>query len=753
MDIGRQWHDQLQKAPLETGADEPTIIRRSEVTLQGRWPLDGWTAVLKGRIDEVWTQPEKHQLREIKTVRRSLPVDPDELRDAYPTYFAQLAIYLELLRLQPTWNDRLIVGTLVFVEIDEGFVQEVALDEPESNWRMLHQAKKLSRFLQLRQSTHRALAAMPPVPPFPTWRQGQEDIPEQLEKVSQLARCVLFEAPTGFGKTGIALAHGINALRSGAVSRLIFLTGKSSGQAPVTRQLQRMLGKEGQLRYLQMRNRSELSLANEDARLISRHGMQQSWNEAGLRLEDLFEAATVTPGALLATGEKLRVDPYAIAKALLPLADIWIGDYNYLFSPSASITFEDAIGFNPTETLLIVDEAHNLPGRAAANWSHLFAATEWHLATTELAVSTVDKQFLRDLREWALFLDHLQPSDALHEAVVIEGQALLRRCSQHIQAGRLIWENLSTPLIEQLWNLTAALQSLENTLLPFLSWCPKKGVWALTCLDASAEVGPVIRRFGHSLLMSATLQPYPEFTRTIGLPAPGSDQSIGQTCRLEATAPWREGAYRVAVDARVDTRFHARAKSVPATAETVIQLCQGEADPIIVFFSSYRYAEAVARQVEWQSAWLNIGMQPRGLDLHQQTEFIEHALLTSHALFLILGSSFAEGVDTLGGRVTRAMVVGPALPEVNCVEEARREALRQMGHPDAFRAVYQVPGMQRIQQAIGRLVRAPGQQAEILLHGQRFAQRSYRDHFPPEWSEPTIIRSPLQLIEWLSGSN
>ena len=96
--------------------------------------------------------------------------------------------------------------------------------------------------------------------------------------------------------------------------------------------------------------------------------MAANWNDAGLRLEELFEGPTVTPEALIHLGERLEIDPYAIARALLPLADIWIGDYNYLFSPSASSVFEEVIGFNPAETLLIIDEAHNLPSRAAGAW-------------------------------------------------------------------------------------------------------------------------------------------------------------------------------------------------------------------------------------------------------------------------------------------------------------------------------------------------------------------------------------------------
>jgi Rad3-related DNA helicase len=95
----------------------------------------------------------------------------------------------------------------------------------------------------------------------------------------------------------------------------------------------------------------------------------------------------------------------------------------------------------------------------------------------------------------------------------------------------------------------------------------------------------------------------------------------------------------------------------------------------------------------------------------------------------VLGSSFAESVDLLGGRISHAMVVGPALPEVNAVQQAR---IRECRAPDrAFRQVYQIPGMNKVDQALGRLVRAPGHRTSVLLHCQRFADTEYRGLLAP----------------------
>ena len=119
--------------------------------------------------------------------------------------------------------------------------------------------------------------------------------------------------------------------------------------------------------------------------------------------------------------------------------------------------------------------------------------------------------------------------------------------------------------------------------------------------------------------------------------------------------------------------------------------------------------------------------------------------------FLVLGSGFAEGIDLLGGRVTHAMVVGPALPEVNAVQKARLDTLERAGlkRDAAFQRVYQVPGMQRVNQAVGRLVRAPGQRAKVLLHCRRFIEPSYAALLDPAYQFGVTIADDGELAGWL----
>jgi Rad3-related DNA helicase len=142
-------------------------------------------------------------------------------------------------------------------------------------------------------------------------------------------------------------------------------------------------------------------------------------------------------------------------------------------------------------------------------------------------------------------------------------------------------------------------------------------------------------------------------------------------------------------------------------------------------------------------------VQPRGVDLEQQEQFIESSLMQDDVIFLILGSSYAESIDALGGRIRFAMVVGPALPEVNCVQQARAEAHPSNDRSIVFRDLYLLPGMRRIHQALGRLVRAPGQKTTILLQGKRFAEAEFRNQLALEYQSETLLNNDNEFFEWL----
>ena len=818
--LGTQWHRQLraQAEGIHPGAEFERVI-------DGVIVHRGWTLTFSGRIDQLFRADERLTLREIKTVTRSLPESEAALRADYPGYFIQLATYAALFGLRPDSGspgpDRL-SPELLFVEAGSGLAQTVALG-PADEALFRVQLDRIAEFLDLRLRARERLRHLRFVPPFASLRPGQETVQAQLQSaITGRNSAILFEAPTGFGKTGVLLELALNQLRTGHFDRVIFLTSKSTGQLQVVQTLGAMAGRG--VAAWQVRAKAE-HCVNHTFHCV-RAGcayldeMEARWPESGLARFYLFDDQARDLETLRAAGLAARICPYEITRAALAFNDVWIGDYNYVFAPSNRSLFFSQPGFDPGRTLLIVDEAHNLASRVADAYSHSFAAVDAFAVREAFDRARPAATFVLAWEEWAHFLRRLEPADKLDAALEEEARSHLSRLAGMIATLPVDPVALGPQTTEVLWQIPALNDQRDGPDLPSLWWCRRAGELSVTCLDAAPAIGATLREFGGVVLATATPGPADAFARAVGLDDPGSllrpagrdyggqvqpmlspmvandrlgtltkrqtrklskqvtsaatllrveeERASAALFHLQASTPWREGAYDVACDVRVDTSFRQRGQyqAVTAATEKALGSIRGQVDDIAVasrdsniidltpcgtavFFPSYAYAEAIVAELGQNAPGFRASLQPRLSGLAAQAAWIEESLASADALFLVLGSSFAESIDLLGGRVTRAIVVGPALPEVNAVQKARLDALASEGRETAFRRVYQIPGMQKVNQALGRLVRAPGQHAKVLLHCRRFAEPAYAALLAPDLRATRRIESDEDLADWL----
>jgi len=903
--LGQHWHNELRTRTLAEAPDA-----QFEIPIEGRLVHRGWALTLAGRIDQLLPncragsgdpalQSPGHAavLREIKTVTDPLPADEAQLRADYGSYFRQLAAYVVLRR---TANSSLVTGLprhssegatagqsslsplrgeLVFVEASSGLSQTVVLT-PFDEALVHHQLDAIVGFLEQQRHAAERRHTLQFHSPFAKLRQGQETIQAELKaacgdvespksKVEgqtaalstfgvRPSTVLLFEAPTGYGKTGVVLEFALGQLRAGRFNRLVWLTGKSTGQLQVVRTLEQMtapapsgtsnlIDYKSPLPYWQVRNKRE-HCVNEVFHCVRDAcgflaGCAERWPQSGLARFYLDGQQPRDLDTLRAAGREAHLCPYEITRAALPFNDVWIGDYNYVFAPDNRGLFFEQPGFVARETLLVIDEAHNLPSRVADAYSHDVTADGADGALHELYRAHAPASLLLAWEGWARFLGRLQPCEALAPDLEAELHDALEALANQVSTLYLDHAALGPLASELLWQSVTLRAWLDETAFPKLLWCPRAGELCFTCLDAAAPIGETLRGFGGAILMSATLSPSKYVAAGCGLagqtvsvrrenhgslgasrPTPSASivptpaelpaddrlgrlnkrqtrslyrqltsgaellrveeaRAAGEAAFLRAPAPWRDGAYDVAVDVRVDTSLRHRASHYGTTAATIEALhaaacrtvegrksnVEGPTGPsdsgpstldlglstnntaVAVFFPSYAYAEAVLRALEDHGSVLRVALQPKLPDLAAQTAWVEESLAFADALFLVLGSSFAEGIDLLGGRVTHAMVVGPALPEVNAVQKARLAAFSELGRDAAFRRVYQIPGLQKVNQALGRLVRAPGQRAKVLLHCRRFAETSYATLLAPEYQLYREIDNDDAFRTWLTG--
>lgn len=738
---GTAWHNTLR---THAEATEPGA--QFEVPLQGKLPYERWVVELQGRLDQLVPRADGWVLREIKTISHSLPRPEDELAHHYPEYFRQLAAYLRLAEIGALAKEGAFSGELVFVDFTTGVMQTVPMALAEARVLADEQLAALQPHLEFHWHSRQRIAAMPDRTAFAVLRPGQAEARAALAAVAGHSGVFMFEAPTGFGKTGLLLEYALARMRDGHFERLIYLTGKGSGQTPVTRQIRALLGSEPEMRFLQLRSKREHAINSPlhscDVRRSCRGDLEERWLAAGLDPFTLFEDGAFPVEKARRLGAQTGVCPYEITRASLPCAEVWICDYNYVFSPAHRGVLYNTSGFNAQSTLLVLDEAHNLPARAAEARSHVFAASDATFAAHALREFSARAGVQHAAENFAEFLTQIKAVEKLDLTAQYALEDHLQSITAELAAAPLP-EDLPDATLDFLWGSSSALETLRDESLVLLPNAPTTGELRLTCLDAATAIASSLHGFGQAVLTSATFGPPEFFLAACGLNS--------QDARwIAAHAPWRDGAYDVAVDARVDTRLRARESSYATTAETVRLMTLSQSRPIAVFFPSYDYAERIRTYIEALDPSLRITVQPRGADPAAQNLFLDESLLTAHAIFLVLGGSFAEGIDRLGGEVERAMVVGPALPEPNSVNKAKQERYEQtMGADEAFRRAFLAPGLLKVAQALGRLVRAPGHRAKILLHCRRFAEPVTQSLLPEEYRGGPVLRRDRDLQEWL----
>jgi Rad3-related DNA helicase len=740
--VGREWHKSSESL---VKAEQPKA--RFEVSVRVDWRHRGWLFQLNGRIDQLLPTAEGALIREVKTIRSPLPAPDETLLANYPAYFAQAASYRAMLKVLPEYTGQLITAEVQFINIENGALQSVSLESSEHAF-FEQQLDQLVPFLDERRGSLNRLREAQIKPAFEALRVGQAELFQTLHNAALQSRHVLAQAPTGFGKTGIILEHALKHMQSGLYDRCIYLSSQSTGQLETIRQLKQMIGQD--LRYIQMRNRSEHRIDSErhtctgDKRCDDEIG--QNWREADIRVPELFEDGRLEIARAQEIGAATGICPYTLTKACLPFAEIWIGDSNYVFSPDSRSVFMDAQGFEPGRSLLIVDEAHNLPERTAGSLSLELASADLVFAIEELRAHGAPRRLLATGSELCRWIDSLNPKQALTGQQLYGGQDLCEDFSEELKRATFDYEATAPFAIKLIRSIPKLSETLSSSSQDYLHWVPRSGVVAATCLDASKWIAECLKPFAGTIMMSATLSPFEHYRKSCGL----EKTSVTIT---QAQTPWRDKAYDVAIDCRIDTRLRKRESHYETTARTIAALIQHNAGaPVAVFFASYLYAENIQAYLEALAPEFRIQGQPRGVDLAEQSSFIDEGLLVADALFLILGSSYAEGIDQLGGRVEQIMIVGPALPEVNLIQKKKMEDHASLSRDDAFRDIYIRPAMRRIHQALGRIVRAPGQSARVLLHCKRFAEDAYQCELATEYQSECQLLSDEDLFRWLNSS-
>jgi DNA excision repair protein ERCC-2 len=722
---------------------------RSEVHLEARLPVEDWTAILSGRLDGcIEREPGHWLIEELKSTSLSV----DGVRPSgygFERDRRQLQGYCYLWR---RLGHARVGGTLVYVDIDTG--EELSLEVPFDEDAERDIERRLARSLAIwraGQAARRKKAEAAASLPFPhaAPRPIQEKLIGAIRNAIAGGENLIAEAPTGSGKTAAALHPALaEGLASGR--QVVFLTSKTLQQKMAVSCLVAM--NPGAYRSVQVRAKERMCandriLCHEDfCRFAKDYPRKMETSKLLERLREDFPHAD--PDTVFEEARREEVCPFEVQLELAARADAIVADYNYVFEPAAAL--RHLTGEELADAILLVDEAHNLPDRARQIFSP--ELTEEDLAAlharlllepgdlfADLAISVEElielvRAAAEDLPEGEAIAEVAAPDEAILN-VRLDWEAKLMRYLAWKRETRLAL--VDDPVMDFHFRLQrfSAVLSILGPDFTCVAERRAGGVrLGLVCLDPARSLGRIFRAAHSTILLSATLTPPEAIERVLGL-------EKDRTSAISLPPPFPPENRKVLIVPTVRTTFKAREKNYDRIARLLAEMSDAHRGNALVLFPSYRFLTSVAERMPAVRAQLLV-QRP---DL---MEFERQRLLDALAspppggtlLFAVSGGMYAEGVDYPGELLSAVFVVSPALPQVSFERELLRRYFDER-EESGFDYAYLQPGMTRVVQAAGRLIRSEKDRGVIALLCARFLEEPYASRLPRDWYD----ESPREL--------
>jgi len=681
---------------------------------------------VRGRADGY--DPDQNLIEEVKTFRGQFTSIPDNHRHLH---WAQLRVYGHLM-CQSLQMERI---NLALVYFDIGTQQETILRETRTREDLAaifddHCARFLAwaeQELRHRAARNAALDALRF--PHADFRPGQRQLAEAVFRANAGKRCLLAQAPTGIGKTIGTLFPLLKAAPNQGIDKLFFLAAKTPGRRLALDAASTLKsGGTLPLRVLELTARDKAcehpdKACHGDACPLARG----FYDRLPAARAAALDAPLLDRDALREIGLAHEVCPYYLGSEMTRWSDVVVGDYNYWFDGGAML-YALALT-NGWRVSVLADEAHNLVARARGMYS-----------------ANLDRALLRAARAIASPALH-KPLDKVKRAWTEVSKAaplpyqLIAELPQKLISAL---QEASSAITEHLANFPAplepALQDFYFEALAFQRLAETFGEHSILDLTRSNErdtqlcirnVVPapfLAPRFGfaHSTtLFSATLSPWNYFADLLGMP--------GDTAWVDVESPFVASQLQVAVARGISTRYQHRAASLQPIAELMARQYAQAPGNYLAFFSSFDYLEQAADAFEKQHPDVPTWRQARRMSELERAAFLDRFTEGGRGIgFAVLGGAFSEGVDLPGERLIGAFVATLGLPQVNPVNEQLRQRMQAM-FGAGYDYTYLYPGLQKVVQAAGRVIRTEQDRGTVWLIDDRFARPEVLELLPAWW--------------------
>lgn len=604
--------------------------------------------------------------------------------------------------------------------------------------------------------------------PYGSVREGQSEFVRSAYRTISRGGCLYATAPTGTGKTVSAIYPALRALGDCRVDKVFYLTPKTTTAEAAKDCLNLMAERGGIIRAVILTAKERICAERHLCRKSHKMCLRSACNkiaEAALDLSRL-EQTVIGKEELQRIADKYNVCPYELSLTYAELCDLVICDFNYLFDP---VVYIKRFFTKGGKYAFLIDEAHNLHERAREMYSAevstseiyapsqspllgAFSATKRLSATakallTELLMPYLNDELRKDKngkiygatslsdipsRMYSLFDELL---DVLDEEITLNQGATDDECLDRISYLRDFYYKIK--------KFTDAMARFDSSYKMLIFYDEGEIRIKLFCLDTSPAIRQRINKGKGAVMFSATLSPLDYYRSVLG--GDRSDET------LEVNSPFDPSQLSVCIMDRISTRFSDRVSTLTSVCRAVAATVSAKKGNYMVFSPSFAYSDALAKLFKEKYPKIKVISQRPDMTAKEKQDFLDEFKKEDKSYliaFCVMGGIYSEGVDLAGEELIGAVIIGIGMPALSYEREAIA-AYYEEKYEEGKQYAYIYPGMNRVFQAAGRVIRREDDRGVIVLIDDRFDDPLYRKSLPKLWDGVKFISDAKDLRQEL----
>lgn len=735
MQKGSRIHRKIQKAmPVGYRAEVPLIYEKK---------YDEFTLRIEGRADGIWTEPEGVTIDEIKGIY----MDLEQLTAPTPVHLAQAKCYAYIYSLQNHLETIAVQMTYCNLDSEEKkYFRETYTQNELDLWfsGLVDEYYKWAKFqYDWRQIRNRSMQGLEF--PFP-YRDGQRELVQGIYRTILRKKQLFVQAPTGIGKTMCTVFPSVRAVGEGLAEQIFYLTAKTIARTVAEEAFQILKARGLKYKVITITAKEKLCICDE-AECNPQHcprakGHFDRVNDAVFEIlnqEDIY-----TRERLLEHSEKWQICPYEMCLDIASWCDAVICDYNYVFDPDVKLKRFFGEGVKG-EYLFLIDEAHNLVDRgrdifSAALYKEDFLAMKRIAKLFDKKLERLTDRCNKKLLEYKRECDGCRVMESISDFVLplLGLMSELETCLETLRD-----EELRRQVLEFYFQVRSFLMIYELVDENYVIYAQHEedGRFKikLFCVNPAANIQECLDRGRSTVFFSATLLPVQYYKKLLS--------TREDDYAVYVDSPFCQEKRCLILCRDVSSRYTRRNETeYRKIAAYIHAAASAKAGNYMAFFPSYRLMEDVLSVYRSEFAGENVEIlvQGTGMTEVQREEFLgkfQEKNDRSLVGFCVMGGIFSEGIDLAGEKLIGAVVIGTGIPQIGQERELLKEFYDKKGE-NGFDYAYRFPGMNKVLQSAGRVIRTREDVGVILLLDDRFCTREYEMLFPREWAERTTATLP-----------